>query len=62
MGRYILDVPEDDIRNAASILADIIRDYPDSKSCGCLDPKGKGYFFRRTKTGASIVQTFGEAE
>jgi hypothetical protein len=59
MARYILDVPEGDIREAADILAGVLVEYPESRSCGVLKPDGNGYLVRKTKTGASIVNTFG---
>jgi hypothetical protein len=59
MARYVLDVPESDIREAADILAGVLLEYPEIQSCGVLKPDGNGYFVRKTKTGASIVNTFG---
>jgi len=59
MARYILNVPEDDIREAAVILANVLLHEPESRSCGVLKPDGTGYFVRKTKTGASIVRTVG---
>jgi hypothetical protein len=55
MAKFILNVPEPLVAKAAGILADVLRDYPASKSCGILTPKHGYFYVRLTKTGASIA-------